>query len=361
MTAEGVAAFLFERRLLEPARLVRNDLRIEEVPGRNRNFRVHSAGGPGYFVKRCRPGDRSEGRLLRVEADFYAWVGRSASGSRLRPYVPRLCLFDSEAGTLVLELMTDNRSPDPPNVPISVASALAACHAALDASAHDSAESDSTRFLPTQPPWALEIAKPVPEALRDLAPAQVHLLKLIQGDVAICASLDALRTGWSLSGLIHGDIKWDNMLIGSDSPNEPSASVTLVDWELARIGDPAWDVGSVFHSYLTRCVLRSPLSERPEAVSAAFGSALGVARKETRAFWFSYTGATKLHESAAVEFLRKSVGHCAARLLQSAYEWSQREASMTRGTLCLLQLAFNMLRRPHAAAADVLGITIASA
>ena len=68
LTLESSVTYLLRLGLLDLASLVRDGLRIEEVPGRNRNFRV--LGGPGqtFFLKQAPRGEIGTNGPLAVEA-----------------------------------------------------------------------------------------------------------------------------------------------------------------------------------------------------------------------------------------------------------------------------------------------------
>lgn len=58
----------------------------------------------------------------------------------------------------------------------------------------------------------------------------------------------------------------------------------------------------------------------------------------------------------SAESLLRAVRYGAARLIQTAFEQTQRSAALTGNVVCLLHLSFNILQRPHEAAAQLLGL-----
>lgn len=60
----------------------------------------------------------------------------------------------------------------------------------------------------------------------------------------LVAGLRRARAAWRPVGLIHGDCKLDNVIIGDDG------AIRLIDWEMARLGDPAWDLAALSHRLL---------------------------------------------------------------------------------------------------------------
>lgn len=91
-------------------------------------------------------------------------------------------------------------------------------------------------------PWVLSLADGVPELYADNSAAQRQCAQLA-GDSSVCAVLTAFTRRWKYCSLIHGDIKFDNVLVSG-------GRLSLIDWELACIGDPAWDVAGVVDGLL---------------------------------------------------------------------------------------------------------------
>ena len=69
--------------------------------------------------------------------------------------------------------------------------------------------------------------------------------------------------------LVNHDMKWDNVVVSADR-------VVLVDWEMAGLGDPAWDLGCLLAEHLVRQQGErlSVVSDAP-AVALLRGYALG--------------------------------------------------------------------------------------
>lgn len=55
---------------------------------------------------------------------------------------------------------------------------------------------------------------------------------------ALVAGVRRARGAWRPVALVHGDLKHDNLLVGP-------AGATVIDWEMARVGDPAWDLAGL--------------------------------------------------------------------------------------------------------------------
>jgi hypothetical protein len=281
----------------------------------------------------------------------------------LQRYLPARVSFDADRSLLILDLLdgwqsvyddgADDSAFGLPRIAASVAGALAACHSMVTSphSAHG-----VLATLTESPPWILSIARPPIGVLRDLSPAQLELLKVLQGQGTACEKLDQLRRDWITSHLLHGDFKWSNLLIAPNG-DDPRA-VKLLDWETASLGDAAWDVGAVFHAYLAHGVHEIALDEDVGAEEAArhLTARLPQAQEEMRRFWSAYVAARDVAVDESARLLERATGYCAARLLQSAWEWSQRKQHIERPAAGMLQLCVNMLERPAEARRFLLGI-----
>jgi aminoglycoside phosphotransferase (APT) family kinase protein len=81
-------------------------------------------------------------------------------------------------------------------------------------------------------------------------PQLAPLLVRLGADAQVVAGLRRARGSWRARCLIHGDLKHDNVLIRRGTGG---LEVAIVDWEMARIGDPAWDLAAL--------AMRLPMAE----------------------------------------------------------------------------------------------------
>jgi hypothetical protein len=208
-------------------------------------------------------------------------------------------------------------------------------------------------------PPTLQLHRPHVGVLRDISRANLRLLEAVQSDPALTAALDQLGQAWQPSGLIHGDAKWDNMVVTVVPGTRRTARFLLVDWELAAAGDPRWDVGTVLSTFLSSWVMSIPMA--PEADLARMTRQawfpLARSRGAARGFWRSYARVAGLEGEAEAEFRDQAVAYCGGRLVQTAYEYLQLAVHPTANAICLAQLAANILRAPDRAADLLLGLT----
>jgi hypothetical protein len=131
----------------------------------------------------------------------------------------------------------------------------------------------------------------------------------------------------------------------------------IVDWELARRGDPRWDVGAVFANFLSFWLGGFPVTgdTPPDQYLPSAEIPLERLRPALRAFWSSYVREMGLSQAAAEAWLLRAVEYGAAQLVQTAFERLTELADLEGVTICLMQVSLNLLERPEQAA-KLLGI-----
>lgn len=101
---------------------------------------------------------------------------------------------------------------------------------------------------PAPPPLVLGLVGRPEAADRAGLGAQVRdVLAVLDGLPAVTGSVAALRR--PVAGcLVNHDLKWDNVVLD----HGPAPRPVLLDWELAGLGDPAWDLGCLLAEHLVR-------------------------------------------------------------------------------------------------------------
>ena len=350
VTQAEAAAYLLRHGLLEPSAIVDGRVAIRDASSRNRNFKVEVEGRSGYLLKQ---GLGAEGALtVAHEAAIYQRLVEV--GGRLRSYAPGYHGYDPQEGVLVLELVdggVDLRTHHlrtgafPPALGEDVGAALAVFHS-------------ETRgeYGEAPAPWVLSVHRPDVSLFRDVSAASIELIKIVQAEQGMGEALDELRRGWVVDSLVHADLKWDNVLVPAGS-----RGVRLVDWEAAGPGDSAWDLGSALSQYLSAWLFSIPVTgtEPPQRFPALAGYPLDSMKDAVRACWASYLRGGGNGSRSPDELLPRTVAYAGARLVQTAFEVSQQVQQLTSPVVLHLQLAANVLRRPEAAATQLLELDAA--
>jgi aminoglycoside phosphotransferase (APT) family kinase protein len=367
ITQPEVAAYLLRHDLVSAASIVEGDLAVADASRRNRNFKVISERGPSYLLKQgVGPGGKA---TVAHEAVVYEFLRLLAGNNGLDEYLPRYYGYDMKEQILVLELVRNaqdfreyhaRRGRFSILLARTMGKALATVHRL---SRTYGIEPDDGRIFPVQPPGALSIHRPDSRILLDVSAANVELIKVVQRSPKFCRSLDELREGWRTETLIHSDIKWDNCVIFARPSSKRKTRLKIVDWEAAGMGDPCWDIGSVFSNYLSFWLLSIPImGEDPSDRFIELARyPLETMQPAMRSFWQSYARYMELDAATSGEWLLRAVKYVAARLVQTGYERTQMSPHLTGNVVCLLQLGLNILQRPPEAIVHLLGLPLRQA
>jgi hypothetical protein len=348
LTTRNLPHYLLSRGLISYESIVDGDLIISDASHRNRAFRVLRGTQPGYFIKQIRQWDPVS--IAGWDQEDACYRRLSASG-----ILPKHHASDVESRILALELVPGSETLSEyhrrmPSCSVAVGRKQGTALSALHRATQGKEEAGKV-------PWILSVHETKPEYFDSLSPANARLLEIVQGYPEYCELLSGLRSEWQPSGLIHGDVKWDNFLIRD--AESPDPEVLLVDWEMADFGDPCWDAGSVFQAYLNFWIYSMPLHETTQGdllVSRA-QSPIEQLQPAIRGFWNSYVSGMGFDNRSARATLSRSARCGAARMIQSAYEMMHHWQQMPPAGAAMLQTSFNILTRPADAVRDLLGIS----
>lgn len=350
MGPRDVVERLVRRDLLPVERIVEGDLEVRDASRRNRNLRVVSTRGPALFVKHAKD------QPVRLAQE--AWALRAlAADPGLAAGVTTLRDHDAEAGLLVLDLVEGETLQSyhhrarrfPAEGGAALGTLLARVHQARPATGP---------VLPPDAPSVFLLVRPMLPVVQELSVANLRVVRILQEFPDLARLLAEVRMAWQPSALIHGDLKWDNVLLDGGDPAKPR----IADWESANAGDPCWDVGCVFSEHLSAWLFSIPVrpDAPPERNLHLATLPLEPMLPALRAFWDAYSGTMGFDGPERAVRLRRSVLLAGARLVQTAYEHMQDAPALTGHAVCVLQLAHNVLARPDEAARVLLRLGEAS-
>jgi hypothetical protein len=333
LNVANVGHFLIWRGLLNAGAIVAGDLSVLDASRRNRNFKVIRGAGPGLFIKEMREMQPDAMATLRREAACYEAAREDPTLSRL---MPRLLAYDPGRHVLTLELLPEAESLAdyharektwPAEIGQMLGEGLGLYHARPAPIADNAALG---ALFPRQIPVVLTWQKGGHAALGQYGRIGPALSALIRQHPEFETLLDAVGAEWRFDSLIHGDMKWDNVLI---FPGQGGLDFRIVDWELADLGDADWDVGAVLQSFLTVWIMSMPI-----------GSGLPPEHYVAMA-------AQPIEPRPALE---RSMRFGAARLVWSAVEQRLYVGLLDAAALALLQVSLNILKNPAQAVRDLL-------
>lgn len=358
LTTGSVIPYLLANKYLAVEDVVKNVVRVDADPRRNNNFRVSVSSRPGIFLKQARDFDGRQ-TLAREAALSGALADLPGSNPILRYLVPFLS-YDPTSNILLFELLEKARS-----LAVHQRSRRIPLHAAVElGKALGAVHNVAPECLPLdRVPGLRRPARPHVFFLHradyqfycGASPGDLGLMRLLQSFPALCELLEELDTEWRSETLIHFDLKLDNVLL---LPGK--RSVCLVDWEMAAIGDPAWDLGSLFADCLCAWLFSIPIAvdESPTRYLSLARLPLPSLQPALRTIWTSYRKERCLMGTAAAEFLLRAIRYSAARLIHVATERTRLAPELMSTIAYQLQLSWNILRDPKHACSQLLNLAL---
>lgn len=355
MEQAEVVGYLVQRGLLDAASVVDGEVVVRDASSRNRNFIVERRDGPGLVLK------QGIGPLavatVAHEARVYAALTAHPNG--LSSWLAPFHGYDEARGVLALGLVADGSDLRAHHLRTGrFAAELAAALGRALGSLHGATALPEPATAPQHAPWVLSLHRPDLSVFRDASAAGIELIKIIQRAEGFAEQLDALRDGWLVGALVHHDVKWDNCIVFARGASARTRGLKLIDWESAANGDPSWDIGSALSHYLSFWLFSIPVTGTtpPARFPQLAEYPLERMQPAMRACWQAYVAKLGLTGTDADERLAKTVRFAASRLVQTAFEAAQMSDQLTSGLVLHLQLALNMLKRPHEAAVHLLGL-----
>ena len=355
----NLAYYLAERQLLTLESVVRGDFMVVEQSSRNYNFKVIRENSPGFFIKQVRQRTADLTVSFEREAACYRLALEHQLFAALQPLMPEFHLFDPKRYVMVLGLLSGAESlwqyhRRLGKFPIEIArlqgEKLGQYHARVKITDDSAPE---LAVFPRALPWILSIHESSPAYLEQLSRGNVQIVGILRQYPEFPRALKEIRRSWRHNALIHGDIKWENLMVLPDA--EGVQDLKVIDWEMADLGDDCWDIGAIFQSYWTFWIFSLPLGPEMNLADAAAAAPYDESemKRAMHAFWHSYVSQRRLTRKKARRMRERAVRCAAARMIQTAFESIQRAPQITPHALCKMQMSMNILKDPAAAVRDL--------
>ncbi|HEV2897405.1 MAG TPA: phosphotransferase [Pseudaminobacter sp.] len=351
--AEAVG-YLLSRRSIDTADIVTGGLLITQHVRRNRSIAVSASSGRGFFLKQSDPMQAVQTLYREVEM-YAAFV---ASGSRFADeHLPKFHWFDADRAILALEYLENVETFGAcieynDDMAVACATTLGQALARLHRGG-----AGRGRLIDAPKPWTAVLVTPGPEVFLQYSQAAIDVIKIIQSSPSLAARLGNLECPPAEATLIHGDIRWDNILVRSEAEGRVPERLYIVDWEIAGAGDPARDIGGVFSEYLGAWIRSIPVSPetQPRDALGLAPRGLEVFQHGITQFWNVYCDCSPTGTDRSALLIR-AVEVCGSRLVQSAFELAQSSARLSGSAVFMLQVAENVLCDPGRACRDLLSV-----
>jgi Phosphotransferase enzyme family len=351
LTEQNICYYLLDKGLLTPRQIVNGEFRVDIADSRNRNFIVNRDYDNAYFIKHIRTLDVEHVNTLQTEATCYWLANNEAQYSSLKDFMPTYHSFDYnnniliigfERGKITLNDYYDRTRKMPIAVAQRIGSILNAYHGHVSELLTNSS---SARFFKKGRPWVFSIASNQNRLPSPQTP-EGQIFTLINSNPKYKELIAVHENTWENKSLVHSDIKFTNFLI--DHSNDDTPNIKLVDWELADIGDPCWDVASVLQAYLNLWLIQEMNKDQQ------YGFSLPLVQESIAAFWKAYS---EDQVTDTNRILNKALAFCALKMIHTCLETTPGSPSLGLYGAKLLQLSFNILDNPDGARSSLLGIS----
>lgn len=336
---------------------------IHMASSRNMGFVVNREGSESLFVKQVRAFDKERTETLRTEATCYWLANHEEEYANLKKFLPRFRHYDYLNHILIIDWLKDSQDLQqfysqnrvfPPEIARQLASLLASYHKDIFRTIE---KGQSKQLFRNAIPGAFLMFGNQLPYMQPRNKAEEEMQQLIRQEDHFTEAIASLQASYEFSSLIHGDIKPNNFLINRDCLETGHFDLRLIDWELADLGDPCWDVAALFQGYLLLWVLsvgaKEQATERPNAFQ---GVELEEMQPSIQEFWVAYCDQMKFEEEEVEARLIKATRYCGVKLLHSCYESAVHAQQLSPDNARMLQLSFNMLQNPMDATDTLFGI-----
>jgi aminoglycoside phosphotransferase (APT) family kinase protein len=356
LTNDNLYYYLNQKGLINSETVVNGDYMVQSFNTRTSIKKVSLKEGQSLFIKQASNDAISTG-ILKREADAYNFLKQNKAFVTLSESVPSLLHYDDTEHILVTELIPHSVSLHEyylknrnfsESLAIDQARLLAACH-------FSDIRAIVPEAFPKQIPWILKLneqesSKFFPDKLES-----TKLIASITENKFLKEELRKLKSEWVQTHFIHGDIKWINFLV---IQNKDELKLKLIDWELADLGDPAWDVAGLVQSYIAAWVFGFD-NAKPEVfqLSEAFQTFnITSMQPSIQKFLMTYLNLRKIEKSEWLHFMLKTMRYTAARIIQTSIEGVVYTPQIFANNMRCIQLAYNILNNPTQAIQGLLGI-----
>jgi thiamine kinase-like enzyme len=311
------------------------------------------------FVKQMGTDAVSAGQFQR-EINAYALFKNNDEYEALANLVPDLLDYDDENNIIITRLLPEAKNLSEyymltKNFDINLAKEqahiLSACHIMPDT------KTDTSGF-PKILPWVFRLNQFKAGDFFVGNEASTNIIQLIKDNNVLQNSLIDLAASWQYTHLIHGDIKWINFLATTN--NENKLTQKLIDWELADMGDPLWDVAGLLQSYISIWLLgfdnNNPYSnELPDNMKPFDMRKL---QPSAQALLKEYMTLQQYPEEYHSYFYDRVMRLTAARIIQTSVEGTTYHSKIEANYMRCIQLAFNIMKDPMAALDELFNIKL---
>jgi Phosphotransferase enzyme family len=341
------------------------------ISAKNFNLAIEFADGKNLLVKQEL--HNSQGETL---GEFFsAWQIQRlvrefpALGHEIRGCLPELLHFDPDSSILIVNFRTDYRDlygyyAQERQFPIEVARSIGQLLGTIHSQTFQQAEyqafiTDRSAKVATFDGLKIidRLSRITPQIFRQIPQECLQFYKLYQRFPILSQAAIELGNSVQLSCLVHNDLKINNILLALDWEQPDSKVISLIDWERANWGDPAFDLGCILGSYLELwldgLVISSTLSINESLQLAT--TPLELLQPSLFILVQSYLDRFPQILAARPDFLDRSIQFAGLALIIRLETMVEDERTFGNQGIIILQVAKQLLCAPQAAMNTLFG------
>ncbi|WP_186294350.1 phosphotransferase family protein [Bradyrhizobium guangdongense] len=322
-----IASYLVQHRLIKPGSVVAGLLEITPLSGRNYNFLVRDR-TLGLVLKQGIWLEENR-KAFQAERRFYREIVPLLS-PELQAQIPSAVLIDDHEEVLGVEFVPDAVTMFQalqafPSQAATVGRRLGEFMGRLHGAS--TALESCKAGLSHDVPWALKLHRPGAASFRLVSPGSYRCLKALQCHGELCAAMQRLQDDWRPECIIHGDIKSDNLLftVATHGATRTLDRLSVVDWELCQLGDPAWDIAGFFQGIFLYWIFSFPIVAAPSLDRLAQSASVPLIALRTAVIEFMRAYADACGAPSSRETFERAFVLSGARLVQFAVEYAQHQ------------------------------------
>lgn len=343
LTKKNITYYLLDKGFLEPDTFMSGDYLLTQTQSRNSIFKIQQENNKGLFVKQLITQDATNSYLMQKDATSHYLIHQSNLYRETAKHIPDYYGYDPYQNILVTEYFANTKNVHEVTYrdqklskthAIKMANILASYHFDIT---NEIKKNSSLQFFSKQLPWILNTSQLLnanPKGITNSVIAEIHKHQ------DLVKKIEKLATQWETTSLIHGDIKWMNFIV---MPN--NEDIKLVDWEIADLGDPLWDVAGVFQSYFSAWVLSFNNQNIQQHLQTQGTEFLSIEKITpiVKILWDTYAKKQEFSAKESSKKLIKTLSYMAVRMIQTAFENNMAQSHIYANSVRILQFCNHIL------------------
>ncbi len=360
LNSHNVFEYLSQRNFCNPSE--QSFSKIEHLAAKNFNLLVTFPDSRKLLVKQERY--NLEGKAageFQSEHRIQEWLQNFPEQKSLSSFLPELLHFDVDNSIIIFNYLDSygdlmdfyvKESSFPLEIANVLGILLATIHRDTFKKEHHQQffdHKEGTKGAEQVPNLIRGLERITPEIFASIPGDCLKFFALYQRYDSLGHAIAKLGKSFTPSCLTHNDLKLNNILLHTNWQKPNDSIIRLIDWERSSWGDPAFDLGTLFGSYiqiwLGSLVISKSLSIE-ESLSLAV-TPLELLQPSIAALTKAYLNTFPEILEHRPDFLSKVVQFAGFALIQQIQAMIQYQKSFGNTGIGMLQVAKSLLSRPE--------------